>query len=106
YKNLTEFVAHAKANPGTISIAHPGIGSLGHVAAEWMVLNLGIDLKIVPYTGSGTLIPDLLAGHIQSSSDSMPSYMALSKEGKVTYVAQLGPESNPLLPDVPTAREG
>src|SRR5690606_12124590 len=57
-------------------------------------------------TGSGTLIPDLLAGHIQASSDSMPSYLPYVQEGTVRYLAQLGPERNPLMPgDVPTLKE-
>jgi len=106
YANLTEFIEYARANPGQISVAHPGIGGLGHVAMEYIRREAGIDVKIIPYTGSGTLIPDLLAGHIQASSDSMPSYLPYVQEGTVRYLAQLGPERNPLMPgDVPTLRE-
>lgn len=106
YTNLAEFIDFAKANPGQVSVAHPGIGGLGHVAMEYIKREAGIDVKIIPYTGSGTLIPDLLAGHIQASSDSMPSYLPYVQEGTVRYLAQLGPERNPLMPgDVPTLRE-
>jgi tripartite-type tricarboxylate transporter receptor subunit TctC len=106
YTNLTEFIEFAKANPGAISVAHPGIGGLGHVAMEYIKREAEVDVKIIPYTGSGTLIPDLLAGHIQASSDSMPSYLPYVQEGTVRYLAQLGPERNPLMPgDVPTLRE-
>ena len=106
YTNLAEFIDFAKANPGQVSVAHPGVGGLGHVAMEYIKREAGIDVKIIPYTGSGTLIPDLLAGHIQASSDSMPSYLPYVQEGTVRYLAQLGPERNPLMPgDVPTLRE-
>src|SRR5690606_31732099 len=89
-----------------VSVAHPGVGGLGHVAMEYIKREAEIDVKIIPYTGSGTLIPDLLAGHIQASSDSMPSYLPYVQEGAVRYLAQLGPERNPLMPgDVPTLRE-
>jgi len=106
YTNFAEFVDYVKANPGQVSVAHPGIGGLGHVAMEHIVGEAGLDLKIIPYTGSGTLIPDLLAGHIQASSDSMPSYLPYIQEGTVRYLAQLGDERNPLMPgDVPTLKE-
>lgn len=106
YKNLREFIDYARANPGKISVAHPGIGGLGHVAMEYIKREAKIEVKIIPYTGSGTLIPDLLAGHIQASSDSMPSYLPYVEQGSVRYLAQLGPERNPLMPgDVPTLQE-
>jgi tripartite-type tricarboxylate transporter receptor subunit TctC len=106
YKNLAEFIAYAKEHPGEVSVAHPGFGGLGHVAMEYIAREAGIDVKIIPYTGSGTLIPDLLAGHIQASSDSMPSYLPYVQEGTVRYLAQLGATRNPLMPgDVPTLRE-
>ncbi len=106
YTNLKEFIAYAKANPDTISVAHPGFGGLGHVAMEYIARAAGIRVNIIPYTGSGTLIPDLLAGHIQASSDSMPSYLPYVEKGTIRYLAQLGPTRNPLMPgDVPTLRE-
>jgi tripartite-type tricarboxylate transporter receptor subunit TctC len=106
YTNFEEFVAYVREHPGEVSVAHPGIGGLGHVAMEWMVDELDLDLKIIPYTGSGTLIPDLLAGHIQASSDSMPSYLPYVNDGTVRYLAQLGEERNPLMPgDVATLKE-
>jgi tripartite-type tricarboxylate transporter receptor subunit TctC len=106
YTNITELIAYAKEHPGEISVAHPGFGGLGHVAMEYLARETGIDVKIIPYTGSGTLIPDLLAGHIQASSDSMPSYLPYVQEGTVRYLAQLGLERNPLMPgDVPTLKE-
>lgn len=106
YTNLAEMIAYAKEHPGEVSVAHPGFGGLGHVAMEYIAREAEIDVKIIPYTGSGTLIPDLLAGHIQASSDSMPSYLPYVQEGTVRYLAQLGPERNPLMPgDVPTLKE-
>jgi len=106
YKDIKEFIAYVKEHPGEVSVAHPGVGGLGHVAMEWLVDELDLDLKIIPYTGSGTLIPDLLAGHVQASSDSMPSYLSYVQEGNARYLAQLGAERNPLMPeDVPTLKE-
>lgn len=105
YDDLAGMIAYAREHPGEISIAHPGYGGLGHVAMEYIRRDAGIEVNIVPYTGSGTLIPDLLAGHIQMSSDSMPSYMQYIEDGSIKFLAQLGPERNPEIPDVPTVRE-
>ncbi|WEX08090.1 tripartite tricarboxylate transporter substrate binding protein [Chelativorans sp. AA-79] len=105
YSNLEEMIAYAKEHPGEISVAHPGYGGLGHVAMEYIKREAGIDVNIVPYTGSGTLIPDLLANHVQTSSDSLPSYMQHVEAGTIKFLAQLGPKRNPMIPDVPTVRE-
>lgn len=105
YNNLQEMIAYAKENPGKVSIAHPGYGGLGHVAMEYIKREAGIDVNIVPYTGSGTLIPDLLANHVQASSDSLPSYIQHVEAGTIKFVAQLGETRNPMIPDTPTVRE-
>lgn len=105
YNNLQEMIAYAKENPGKVSIAHPGYGGLGHVAMEYIKREAGIDVNIVPYTGSGTLIPDLLANHVQASSDSLPSYIQHVEAGTIKFIAQLGETRNPILPDIPTVRE-
>jgi tripartite-type tricarboxylate transporter receptor subunit TctC len=105
FDDLAGMVAYAKEHPGEISVAHPGYGGLGHVAMEYIKREAGIDVNIVPYTGSGTLIPDLLANHVQTSSDSLPSYLQHVEAGTIKFVAQLGETRNPLIPDVPTVRE-
>jgi len=105
YDNLQEMIAYAKEHPGEISIAHPGYGGLGHVAMEYIKREAGIEVNIIPYTGSGTLIPDLLAGHVQASSDSLPSYLQHVDAGTIKFLAQLGSKRNPIIPDVPTVRE-
>lgn len=105
YDNLAEMIDYARANPGTVSVAHPGYGGLGHVAMEYIRREAEIDVNIIPYTGSGTLIPDLLANHVQASSESLPSYIQHVEAGTIKFLAQLGATRNPLIPDVPTVME-
>src|SRR5262249_20565635 len=52
-KNLSEFIAYAKANPGALNYAHSGVGTVVHVATEMMANAAGIDIKSIPYKGTG-----------------------------------------------------
>src|SRR5262249_34096956 len=64
-KTVPEFVAHAKANPGKITMASFGVGSTSHVAGELFKMMAGIDLLHVPYRGSGPMLTDLVGGQVQ-----------------------------------------
>ena len=61
-KTVPEFIAYAKANPGKINYASPGLGSSVHVFGELFKMMAGVDLVMVHYRGS--FFPDLLGGHI------------------------------------------
>src|SRR6516225_8413876 len=64
-KTVPEFTAYAKANPGKISMASPGIGTPGHVAGELFKMMTGVNIQHVPYRGQAPALTDLLGGQVQ-----------------------------------------
>ncbi len=76
-KTVPAFIAYAKANPGKISMASVGNGSVSHVAGELFKMMAGVDMVHVPYRGSGPALTDLIGGRVQvlftTTSASMPT---------------------------------
>jgi tripartite-type tricarboxylate transporter receptor subunit TctC len=62
--NIRELIAQAKAEPGRLNIALPGLGSMGHLAAQVLKMDTGIEIALIPYKGTGPAVTDVLAGHI------------------------------------------
>lgn len=104
-KNLKEFIAYAKANPGQLSFASSGNGSTQHLAGEMLKLTAKINLVHVPYKGSGQAITDLLAGVVQLNIDTMPPVIEHIKTGSLRALAVTTPKRATQLPDVPTFEE-
>jgi len=104
-KSMKEFIALAKSEPGKITFASPGNGSLGHVNVEQFMDLAGIRLTHVPYKGAGQAAADALAGTVDAMTDNLPSSLPHIKSGKLRALAVLSPQRSPLLPDVPTYRE-
>lgn len=102
-KNLTEFVALAKKNPGKYTFATAGVGSVNHLRAETLKLMAGIDLLHVPYKGVGEALPDLLAGNVHSMFDT--GVFSHAKAGKLSLLAILADERYSEFPDVATIKE-
>jgi tripartite-type tricarboxylate transporter receptor subunit TctC len=102
-KNLPEFVALAKKNPGKFTYATAGVGSVNHLRAETLKLMAGIDLLHVPYKGVGEALPDLLAGNVSCMFDS--NVFPHAKAGKLTLLAVLADERYSEFPDVGTMKE-
>ena len=102
-KNLTEFIAYAKANPGKINMASNGIGSGPHVAGELFQMMTGTQLVHVPYTGNP--YADLIAGQIQMMFSPIPASIAYVKSGQLRPIAVASPSRLPILPDVPAIAE-
>ena len=63
---LGEFIAYAKANPGKVNIASPGIGTPMHVGIELLKLMAGVDLVHIAYRGPAAVWPDLFSGQVQA----------------------------------------
>jgi tripartite-type tricarboxylate transporter receptor subunit TctC len=102
-KNLQEFVAHAKANPGKLNYGTGNpLSILYHVQ---LAQATGIEMLHVPYKGEGPLNPDIIAGRVQSSFLSTGSAVSLAKDGKLRPLAVLLKNRSPLLPEVPTIDE-
>jgi tripartite-type tricarboxylate transporter receptor subunit TctC len=104
-KTLPEFLAYARANPGSIAYGSGGIGSAGHLSVERLQSLTGIKLTHVPYKGSGPAITDLVSGQIQAMLLTMPAVMPFVKSGKVRAIATSGARRSPALPELPTIAE-
>ena len=104
-KNLKEFVAYAKANPGKLNYGSAGNGSAGHLAFEYLKMVSDTFILHVPYRGTGPQLTDLLAGRTQASSAGMPALGAHIRSGKLRAIAVGTSQRIAALPDVPTVQE-
>jgi tripartite-type tricarboxylate transporter receptor subunit TctC len=104
-KNVSEFVALAKQQPGKINIGSAGNGTLNHLIGEMLAKETGIDLVHVPYKGAAAAVTDLAAGQVQVSVQSLPSSIAFIKNGKVKVLGVVNPKRINALPDSPTIGE-
>jgi tripartite-type tricarboxylate transporter receptor subunit TctC len=104
-KNLAEFLALARAKPGTINFGSSGPGSNYHMAAELLKQLTGINIVHVPYKGSTGMRTDILSGQIQMLFDSIPTMAPMVKANMVRALGTTGLKRSPILPDVPTIAE-
>jgi tripartite-type tricarboxylate transporter receptor subunit TctC len=104
-KSLPELVAYAKANPGKLSYASSGNGSLQHVTGEMLKQQAGIDMIHVPYKGTGPAITDLLGGSVDLTFGTPPPFMGHIAGGKMRVLAVTGKTRLASLKDVPAAAE-
>lgn len=104
-KSVPELVAYAKANPGKLTYASPGVGSYPHVAMEYFKHLAGVDILHVPYRGSTPALQDLIGGRLSMYMVTYSVFDALEKEGKVRIVAAATNERIPNRPDLPTIGE-
>ncbi len=103
--NLTEFIAYVKKNPGRLSYASQGNGSLSHIGTEMFKLQTGTSMVHIPYRGSGPAIQDVLSGQVQVFITTPPSVMGHVQAGKLKGLAVAGKTRHPGLPSVPTTAE-
>jgi tripartite-type tricarboxylate transporter receptor subunit TctC len=105
-RTLPEFIAYAKANPGRMTMATSGGGSLPHIWGELFKMTAGVDLIPVPYRGgSGPAITDLIGGQVDVTFDPLLSSMEFIKAGKLHALAVTGANRSELLPQVPAIAE-
>ena len=104
-KDLREFIALAKAKPGTISFASAGSGTVNHLSGEQLKILAGIDLLHIPYKGSGSVMPDLLGGQVNALFAAMPTVTGFIKDKRLRPIAVTTPTRFRGLPDVPTIAE-
>jgi tripartite-type tricarboxylate transporter receptor subunit TctC len=104
-KSGVEFVAYAKANPGKISMATPGNGSVGHVAGELFKMQTGVDMVHVPYRGSAPALTDLIAGQAQVFFGSTTTAIAHIRAGRLRALAVTTAKRSETLPQIPTVHE-
>ena len=104
-KTLAELVAYAKKNPGKVTYASSGNGSLQHVTGAMLEQQAGIQLTHVPYKGTGPALQDLLGGSVDLTFGTPPPYMAFIQSGKLRALAVTGKTRVTSLPNVPTTAE-
>jgi tripartite-type tricarboxylate transporter receptor subunit TctC len=99
---VPEFITHAKANPGKISMGSGGNGSPAHVTGELFKMMTGVNLTHVPYRGAGPAITDLLGGQIQVTFTDMAASIEYIRAGRLRALAVTTPTRSEALPDIPT----
>ncbi|MFO1075170.1 MAG: tripartite tricarboxylate transporter substrate binding protein [Geminicoccaceae bacterium] len=104
-QDIAGLVARAKASPGAIDYASPGIGSPHHLAMERMMREAGLEFTHVPYKGAAPALVDLTGGHIEFMIVDYPSGAGQLKAGKIRPLAVCSAARLPSLPDVPTVAE-
>jgi len=102
---LKDFVALAKARPGSLSYASAGTGTLAHLAGELFKSKAGIEVTHVPYRGSAQSMIDLMQGRIDLSVSTIPPTLQHIREGKLRAFATMSEKRNASLPEVPTVAE-
>jgi tripartite-type tricarboxylate transporter receptor subunit TctC len=104
-KNLAEFIAYARANPG-LAYGSAGNGSPQHLGAEMLKSAASIDIRHVPYRGSVPAMLDVIAGHIPFMVVDLQPALQQIKEGKVRVLGVTTPKRVAAAPDIPTIAEG
>jgi len=104
-RDLREFIALAKKEPGKLYYGSAGNGSAGHLAIEYLKLVSGMDIQHVPYKGTGPNLIDLVAGRTQFSAAGTPPFLPHVKAGKLRVVAVGNTRRLPILPDIKTVAE-
>jgi tripartite-type tricarboxylate transporter receptor subunit TctC len=102
WKTVQDFIADAKAKPGSISFGSVGIGSAVHISSEKFRLAAGIEATHVPYRGGSEVITDILGARIDFYFCPLATALPLIREGQVRALLVSTPKRVPDLPDVPT----
>ena len=100
--SMKEFIALARAKPGTLNFGSPGNGSQAHVGVELLKMQLGLDLVHLPYQGVGPAMKDLLGGRLQLMLAQVPSALPQIKAGKLRPLGVASSAPLAALPEVPT----
>jgi tripartite-type tricarboxylate transporter receptor subunit TctC len=104
-KSVPEFIAYVEANPGKISLASFGTGTVSHVVGEMFKMRAGVDMVHVPYRGGARMVTDLLGGQVQAAIDSLPSSIEHIRAGRLRALAVTTAMRSQALPNVPTMSE-
>jgi tripartite-type tricarboxylate transporter receptor subunit TctC len=105
WKTVQDFIADARAKPGSIAFGSVGIGSAVHISAEKFRLAAGLETTHVPYRGGAEVIADILGGRIDFYFCPLATALPLIREGRVRALVVSTPTRAADLPDVPTPAE-
>ena len=104
-KNVQEFIAYVKANPGKVTYASQGNGSTSHLTAAMFMQLTGTEMIHVPYKGTSPALVDLVGGQVDAFFDNISSSATFHTGGKTHILAVADQKRSPLLPQVPTFEE-
>jgi tripartite-type tricarboxylate transporter receptor subunit TctC len=104
-KSVKDLISYAKANPGRLTFASSGTGTVYHLTGEMFKTMAGVDLVHIPYKGSAQAAPDLISGQVSLMFDLTTSVMPHVKSGKLRALAIASDKRNPAFPDLPTVSE-
>jgi tripartite-type tricarboxylate transporter receptor subunit TctC len=102
---IPEFIAYAKARPGKVNFASPGIGSTIQLCGELFNIMTGVNMVHVPYRGNAPAVTDLIAGQVQVMFADTPSSIEHVRAGKLRALAVTTAQRSEILPEVPTVSE-
>ena len=100
-RTLAEFVAHARNNPGKLSVGSAGPGTVQHMSAELFRTMAGVKWTHVPYRGSGPALVDLSSGHVHAVFDNVAAAQELLRSGSIRAIAVTTRERWAVMPDLP-----
>jgi tripartite-type tricarboxylate transporter receptor subunit TctC len=101
-KTVPEFIGYAKANPGKINMASPGIGTGAHLSGELFKQMTGANMIHVPYRGAAPALVDLIAGQVQVQFASTPETIEYIRNGRLRALAVTTATRAEVLPEVPS----
>jgi tripartite-type tricarboxylate transporter receptor subunit TctC len=104
-KTVRDFIAYAKANPGKLNLASPGIGTGPHMAGELFKIMAGVDMAHVPYRGNAPAFTDLLSGRVQVMFPGLHGLIEYIRTAKLRALAVTTTTRSEVLPAIPTIGE-
>ena len=105
YKNLQEYIAHARANPEKVNFGTSGAGGPQHIAGAWLHSATNTKVTFIHYKGGSPGFADLMAGRIDVLTNPLAASIPNIKAGKFRALAVTSQERTPLLPDLPSVAE-
>ncbi len=105
YKTFEDLLKAAKANPGKVTVGHPGVGTTSHIIMERIGKENGIAFKHVPYKGDGELMPAIMGGHVETGVGSPAAVGPQVKAGTLRLLLVTSQKRWSGFPEVPTLQE-
>lgn len=104
-KTMKEFLALARAKPGSLNYGSGGVGTNTHLGSELLKSQTGIFMTHIPYRGAGAVLTDLMGGQVQMMISTVTTVLPHIKSGKLRPLMVLSNTRSPVLPDVPSAKD-
>jgi tripartite-type tricarboxylate transporter receptor subunit TctC len=104
-KTLPELIAYARQHPGEVNYASSGVGTVVHVSMEMFASMAGINIRHIPYKGTGPAVTDLLGNQVSLMMPPLQPVIGQITSGQLRAIGMASPERSSLLPNLPTIAE-